>query len=145
MRWWSLIIFASWLLLEKYFLSSDLLLWIHLLILEILEETTSGFPTLAVPQRELETSIKPFKKLTGNHLLVILTSNSEPASKFSSPAYGAIYRISGGFLNATTSVLKMVSRRNFKISKCFHRSKQKNLNFHFLKATKKNSLRIYCT
>jgi hypothetical protein len=31
-------------------------------ILEILEEATSKFPTLAVPQRELETSIQPFEK-----------------------------------------------------------------------------------
>jgi hypothetical protein len=69
----------------------------------------------------LETSIQPLKKPTANHLPVILKNDTEPASKFflnlslSSPAYGKIYRISGGFLDATTSVLKRVSVRNFKI------------------------------
>jgi hypothetical protein len=43
----------------------------------------------------------------------------------SSPAYGTIYRIAGGFLNAAKSILKRVSVRIFKISKSFHRSKQK--------------------
>jgi hypothetical protein len=79
---------------------------------------------------ELETSIQPVKKLTAIHL-----ADPKPASKFlnsspSSPAYGTIYRITGSFLNATTSILKRVSVRNFKISQCFHRSKQ-NLEFRF--------------
>jgi hypothetical protein len=34
------------------------------LILEILQEATSEFPTLAAPQRELETSSQPLKKPT---------------------------------------------------------------------------------
>jgi hypothetical protein len=59
----------------------------------------------------------------------------KPASKFlnfspSSPANGTMYRIPGGFLNAATSILKVVSVRIFKISKCFHGSKQK-LEFPF--------------
>ncbi len=58
-----------------------------------------------------------------------------PLQKFlnlspSSPAYGTIYRITGVFLNAATSILKRVSVRIFKISKCIHRSKQK-LEFPF--------------
>jgi hypothetical protein len=43
----------------------------------------------------------------------------------SSPSYETIYRITGGFLNAATSILKRVSVRIFKISKCFHRCKKK--------------------
>ncbi len=46
----------------------------HLLILEILQETASEFPTLAATQREMETSIQPLKKQTANHLPVILKS-----------------------------------------------------------------------
>jgi hypothetical protein len=48
-----------------------------LLILEILQEAASEFPTLAAPQRELETSIQPLKKPTANHLPVILKSYTE--------------------------------------------------------------------
>jgi hypothetical protein len=48
------------------------------------------------------------------------------ASK-SSPAYGTVYRIIGGFLYAATSSLKRVTGRIFTISNCFHRSK---LNFY---------------
>jgi hypothetical protein len=36
-----------------------------------------------------------------------------------------LFKITGGFLNAATSILKRVSVRIFKISKCFHKSKQK--------------------
>jgi hypothetical protein len=51
---------------------------------------------------------------------VILKSNTKPASKIlnlspSSPAYGTIYRMTGGFLNAAKSILKRVSERIFKI------------------------------
>ncbi len=53
--------------------SSCLLLWKHLLILEILQEAASEFPT----QRELETPIQPLKKPTANHLPVILKSDTE--------------------------------------------------------------------
>ncbi len=42
-----------------------------------------------------------------------------------------LFKITGGFLNAATSTLKRVSVRIFKISKCFHRSKQ-IINFYFL-------------
>jgi hypothetical protein len=45
------------------------------------QEATSEFPTLATPQRELETSIQPLKKLTANHLPVILKSNTETRFK----------------------------------------------------------------
>jgi hypothetical protein len=34
----------------------------------------------------------------------------------SSPSYGTFYRITGGFLNAATRILKRVSKRIFKIS-----------------------------
>jgi hypothetical protein len=60
----------------------------------------------------------------------------KPASNFflnfsiSSPAYGTIYRITGGFLNAATSSLKRDSLRIFELSKSFHRSKPK-LEFPF--------------
>ncbi len=53
---------------DNNFLSSCLLRLKNLLILEILQEALSEFPTLAAPQRELETSIQPLKKLTANHL-----------------------------------------------------------------------------
>jgi hypothetical protein len=43
--------------------------------------------------------------------------------KKSSPAYGTVYRIIGGFLYAATSSLKRVTGRIFTSSKCFHRSK----------------------
>jgi hypothetical protein len=33
------------------------------------QKAASEFPTLAAPQRELETSIQPLKKPTANHLL----------------------------------------------------------------------------
>jgi hypothetical protein len=70
-----------------------------------------------------------------NHLPVILKINIETRFNFfftiiSAPAYGTIYRITGSFLNAATSILKRVSVRIFKIHKCFHRSKQK-LEFPF--------------
>jgi hypothetical protein len=45
-----------------------------LTILDILQEATSEFPTLAAPQKELKTSIQPLKQLTANHLPVILKS-----------------------------------------------------------------------
>jgi hypothetical protein len=54
---------------KNIFLSSCLLLWKHLLILEI--------KTLVAPQRELETSIQPLKNTSANHLPVILKSNTE--------------------------------------------------------------------
>jgi hypothetical protein len=77
----------------------------HLLILEIFQETASEFVIL---KSNIESR---FKKM-----LKILPSSS---------AYGEIYRITGCFLNAATSILKRVSVRIFKISNCFHRSKQK--------------------
>jgi hypothetical protein len=49
---------------------------------------------------------------------VILNSNTETCFKIFSPlsaAYGTIYRITGGFLDAATSILKRVSLRFFKI------------------------------
>jgi hypothetical protein len=47
-----------------------------------------------------------------------------PIPSNTSPAYGTIYRITGGFLYAaTTSNVKRVTGRIFKISKCFHRGK----------------------
>ena len=52
---------------KNIFLSSCLLLWKHLLILEI--------KTLVAPQRELETSIQPLKNTSANHLPVILKIN----------------------------------------------------------------------
>ncbi len=51
------------------------------LILEILQEAASEFPTLAEPQREWEASIQPVKKPTANHLPVILKSNTETRFK----------------------------------------------------------------
>jgi hypothetical protein len=49
----------------------------------------------------------------------------------SSPSYETIYRITGGFLNAATSILKRVSVRIFKICKCVFIEASKNLNFYF--------------
>jgi hypothetical protein len=52
----------------------------------------------------------------------------EAASEFvskSSPAYGTVYKIIGGFLYAATSSMKSVTGGIFTISKCFHRSKPK--------------------
>jgi hypothetical protein len=54
-----------------------LLLGKHLLILKILQEAASEFPTLPTPHRDLETSIQPLKKPTANHLPVILKNNTE--------------------------------------------------------------------
>jgi|688.fasta_scaffold1312418_1 hypothetical protein len=50
----------------------------------------------------------------------------------SSPANGTIYRITGGFLNSATSILKRVSLRIFKFigsSSVFIEARK---NFHFL-------------
>ncbi len=107
---------------------------------------------MVAPQRELETSIQPLKKPTASHLPEILKSNTETRFNIfftfspSSPAYGTIYRVTGGFLTAETSILKRISVRIFKISKCFHRSKQK-LKFPFslqqgIKKFKKPSVHI---
>jgi hypothetical protein len=68
------------------------------------------------------------KKQTASHPPVIL--KNYPLLIFlnfsqSSPAYGTIYRITGGFLNATTSILKRISVRIFTTRKCFHKRKQK--------------------
>jgi hypothetical protein len=56
----------------------------------------------------------------------------------SSPAYGTIYRITGGSLKAATSILKRVSEGSSKLVSVFMEA-SKNLNFHFLhnKAPKK--------
>ncbi len=59
---------------------------------------------------------------------ILLEAASEFASK-SSPAYGTVYKIIGGFLYAATRSLKMVAGRIFTISTCFHRSKP---NFYLL-------------
>jgi hypothetical protein len=80
------------------------------------------------------TSIQPLKKPTANHLPGILKSNTKTRLKiflnFSplSPAYGTVYRITVGFLNAATSILK-VSVRIFKIRII---EASKSLNIHFL-------------
>jgi hypothetical protein len=50
-------------------------------------------------------------------------------------ATGLLFKITAGFLNAATSVLKRVSVRIFKISKCCHRSKQ-NVYFYFFSMTR---------
>jgi hypothetical protein len=42
-------------------------------------QAASEFPTLMAPQRELENSIQPLKKLTANHMLLIMKSNTEHA------------------------------------------------------------------
>jgi hypothetical protein len=82
--------------------------------LEILKEAASEFPTLATPQRRIGNLNSAFEKPTANHLPVILKSNTKTSFKISlnfspsSPAYRKIYRIIGGFLNAT-SILKRVS------------------------------------
>jgi hypothetical protein len=47
--------------------------------------------------------------------------NFSPAS----PAYGTIYRITGGFLNAATSILKSVLVRIFIISRVFLKEQAK--------------------
>jgi hypothetical protein len=49
-----------------------------------------------------------------------------------------LFQITDGFLNAAASIWKRASAKIFKISKCFHNSKQK-FNFYFLhnKAPKK--------
>jgi hypothetical protein len=80
--------------------------------------------------KKLGTSIQPLKKQTANHPPMILKSitvilfknvlNFLPLS----PAFAIIYRITGS-LNAATSILNRVLVRIFKISQCFHRSKQK--------------------
>jgi hypothetical protein len=94
--------------------------------------TASEFPTLAVPQRELQTSNQPLKKPTANHLHVksITGTLPKPSSNYFKfftiiSALRAIYRITGNFLNAATSILKRLSVRIFKIITCFYRSKQK--------------------
>jgi hypothetical protein len=53
-----------------------------LLILDILQEAASEFPSLVAPQRKLETSIQPLKKPTANHLPVILKRNTETSFNF---------------------------------------------------------------
>jgi hypothetical protein len=64
---------------------------------------------------------KPQFSLWKSRQPVILKSNTETRFKIflnfspSSPAYGTIYRITGGFLNAATSILKRVSVGIFKI------------------------------
>ncbi len=86
-----------------------------------------------IPQFSLWKSRQPIICL-GFWKIIFFFFNFSP----SSPAYGRVYRITDGFLNAATSILKRVSVRIFKISKCFLRSKQK-LEFPFLhnKAPKK--------
>jgi hypothetical protein len=95
-----------------------------LLILEILQEAPLEFPTLAAPQREMETAIQPLKKTTANHLRVIFKSNTLPASKM----FEVFTLVSGlrnnlqnhrrlfEWRNAATSIWKRVSVRIFKIS-----------------------------
>jgi hypothetical protein len=102
-------------------LSSCLLVWKHLLILEILKEAASEFPTLAAPQRELETSIQLLKKPTANYLPVILKSNTETRLTFFEFFHHHL-RLTEQFtesqaasMNAATSILKRVSERIFKI------------------------------
>jgi hypothetical protein len=96
------------------------------------QEAALEFPTLAKPQRQLETSIQPLKKPTAIHLSVILKRNDETRFKIflsfspSSPAYGTFFRITGRFLNDATSNLKRVSVRIFKI----FIEASKNLNLH---------------
>jgi hypothetical protein len=79
---------------------------------EDLQEAPSEFPTLATPQREMETSNQPLKKTTANHLRLIFKSNTLtlPASKM----FEVFTLVSGlrnnlqrgGFLNAAKSILK---------------------------------------
>jgi hypothetical protein len=57
-----------------------------------------------------------FEMPTANHRPVILKEIPNPLQKFlnfspSSPAYGTVYKITGGFLNAAKSILKRVSVR----------------------------------
>jgi hypothetical protein len=64
----------------------------------------------------------PLKMPTANHSLCFWKVIPQHASK-SSPSYGIIYRITGGFLNTATSILKRVTGTIFTISKCFHKGK----------------------
>jgi hypothetical protein len=41
------------------------------------------------------------------------------------PCYRPVFSVTGGFLYAATGPVKRVTGRIFKISKCFHRSKEK--------------------
>jgi hypothetical protein len=75
-------LFCFFILLVKKNTSSCLHLGKHLLILEILQEAASEFPTLVPPQRELETSNQPLKKPNANQLPVILKSNTKTRFRF---------------------------------------------------------------
>jgi hypothetical protein len=72
---------------------------------------------------------QPMKKTTANYLSVVFKSNTENSLKISGLRNNL--RITGGFLNEATSILKRVSVRLFKISKCFHIEASKNLNSLF--------------
>jgi hypothetical protein len=66
----------------------------------------------------------PNPNKTGGSHPPVIKSNTITRFK-SSPPYGTIYRITGGFLYAATSSLKRDIGRIFTISKSFHKSKPK--------------------
>ncbi len=114
------------LIVYKILLSSCLLLWKYLLIMDILLEAASESPSpqpptrLAATQRELWVSISHLKKPTVNHP-PSMKSNTVTCFKIN----WTIYRITGGFVYAATSNLKRVTGRIFSIRMCFHRSQTK--------------------
>jgi hypothetical protein len=84
-----------------------------LLILEILHEAASECPTLATPLSKRIGNLNSAFEKAGSQSPACDFENlyRNPLQnlwKFSpsSPAYGTIYRITGGFLNAATCILK---------------------------------------
>ncbi len=138
---------------ESYFLSFCLLLWKHIIILEILPKAKSEFH-LQLTKFLSSLTWPQFKKMHQKPACygalfrmfsvafrkppVIVKSNTVNSANCSVSRRWwwkiqkclklvtvLLFKITGGFLNAATSILKRVSVRIFKISKCFHRSKQK--------------------
>jgi hypothetical protein len=76
--------------------------------------TNSGYFTgslIRIPQRDFGASVQPLKIPTVNHLPNMKSNTIITRFKIlkSSPAYGIVYRIIGGFLYAATSSLKRVT------------------------------------
>ncbi len=97
---------------EKYFLSFCLLLCKRLQILEILlkAEAEFIFRCCGIQEAACDSVSRQWCwkiQQLFNRVTVLL------------------FRISGGFLNATKTILKWVSIRSLEISKCFQRSKPK--------------------
>ncbi len=89
-----------------------------------MEEAASEFLTQAAPQRELETSVQPLKKLTANHLPVIFKSNTEATVK----SFGIFHHL----LPLTEKFTKSQGAKDLKKLVSVFKEASKNLNFHFL-------------